>query len=372
MSNSLGTLSAPIVALDCLQILKKRFPILTSVATDFSKDAVKYNQQVISRIVTPVSAADYSTSTGYTASGSTTTDVPVTINKHKHVSISFNDQELSSTARNLIEEQKEAAAYSLGRQISNDLWALVNPVNFSTNTNVNAATASAISRQTLLTGRQNLVLAGASLNRQGIVSAQAFNALAADVNIFAKLYTDADIDFEDGTIQGYAGFKKITEFAEMPTGTTTVVTGNTHTSTTIDGMSSTVGLVVGNAISGSGVPANATIASIVSSSSITISAATTSTATGVTLTVVTPVHGLLGAKEGLVLATRVPVDPGMFVGDVPVPALIGNVSDEDTGLTIQYRYIYNPTLGTLQMTLTLMYGVAIGVAAHALLVTSTV
>src|SRR5258708_38948329 len=118
MPNTNGTLSAPLIALECLQFLKKRFPILTQVATDFSPDAVKFNQQVISRVVTPVAAQDYSTTNGYVASATTTTDVPVTVNKHKHVSVSFNEQELSGTPRNLISEQAEAAAYSLGRQIS--------------------------------------------------------------------------------------------------------------------------------------------------------------------------------------------------------------------------------------------------------------
>ena len=47
-----------------------------------------------------------------------------------------------------------------------------------------------------------------------------------------------------------------------------VYTGNTHTSITVDSMSSTTGLQVGMTVSGSGVQAGTTIASIVSATSI--------------------------------------------------------------------------------------------------------
>lgn len=68
-------------------------------------------------------------------------------------------------------------------------------------------------------------------------------------------------------------------------GGTIAVTGATHTSTTIDGISpGTAGFVVGHTISGTGIPLGATIASIVSATAITISAAATATASGVALT----------------------------------------------------------------------------------------
>lgn len=66
----------------------------------------------------------------------------------------------------------------------------------------------------------------------------------------------------------------------------TNITGNiTIGSATITALASTVMLAVGMPISGSGIPAGATIASIVNSTSITISAAATATAIGVILTV---------------------------------------------------------------------------------------
>lgn len=305
MSNTLGTLSPSELVLDCIQFLKLKFPILTAVSTDFSSAAAKWNQAINSRIVTPIAAADYSTSTGYVSSGVTTTDVPVTINKHKHVSISFNEQELSATPRNLIAEQVEAAAYSLGKQMSDDLWALCTAANFATNTALNVAAAANVTRTQVLALRKALVKAGATFNRQGIVTADVFAVLGADQTIFSKLYDDKPVDFQSGVILGLGGFERIVEFSGLPIGTSPYV------------------------------------------------------------------QGYFGGKEGLVIAARVPADPGMFVSDVPMTAKIGVETDPDTGLSIQYRYMYDPWLGKLQMTLAVMYGVAVGVAGHAILQTTT-
>jgi len=61
-------------------------------------------------------------------------------------------------------------------------------------------------------------------------------------------------------------------------------TADTHTTATLDNISSTSGLAVGMPVYGSGIPVGAKIASIVSATAITISPAATATASGVTIT----------------------------------------------------------------------------------------
>lgn len=73
--------------------------------------------------------------------------------------------------------------------------------------------------------------------------------------------------------------------------TPVVTTGNTHTSTLIDNIPSTAFMQTGQAISGSGIPVGATIATIPSATSITISTATTTTVVGVSISVVTGAPG---------------------------------------------------------------------------------
>jgi len=65
------------------------------------------------------------------------------------------------------------------------------------------------------------------------------------------------------------------------------ITGDTHSNTTIDNITSTAKVNVGMSITGSGIPAGTTVATIASSTSITISQAATGTTAGVTLTLKT-------------------------------------------------------------------------------------
>jgi hypothetical protein len=93
-ANSLGTLSPTVVTLDTIAFLKKTFPVITAISTDFSADATLLNEQVISRVVTPPPTHDYSApsggGTGYAPQdAATTTDVPVRINKHKFATWPF-------------------------------------------------------------------------------------------------------------------------------------------------------------------------------------------------------------------------------------------------------------------------------------------
>ena len=71
------------------------------------------------------------------------------------------------------------------------------------------------------------------------------------------------------------------------TNPTYTYTGNTHSNTTLDSMSSTTGLINGMSVSGTGIPAGTTISNI-SGSTITLSAASTATATGVSVTFSAP------------------------------------------------------------------------------------
>lgn len=65
---------------------------------------------------------------------------------------------------------------------------------------------------------------------------------------------------------------------------TFTLSGNTHTTTTIDTLSSTANIAVGCSVTGSGVPANNFVTAILSGTSVSINVATTTSLTGTTLT----------------------------------------------------------------------------------------
>lgn len=130
MANTLGTLNGKIVAQRVLDFLKVQFPLLTRISSNFSGEGLLFNQDLVTRVPSVPSVADYHATNGYVASDSTTTDITVRIDQHKHVSLSFNDQEVSQTNRNLIDEQAAPAAYALGKGLFDYVAAKVTGANF--------------------------------------------------------------------------------------------------------------------------------------------------------------------------------------------------------------------------------------------------
>ena len=307
-TNILGTLSPDVLALDVIQFLKLKFPMLTAIATDFSNEPVRLNTRIISRVVTPPAVQTFQgfppagTGTGYQASAATTIDVPVSINNFRYVSLSFSDDQLANTPRNLVQEQVEAAAYALGKDAFDRLMALCIKANFPTFT---VSTNANFTRDVLTAVRLQLQQAGSDTPRYGIMDSAAMEYLLQDPTIISRFYiqvSDDSIDMEEGHLRGIGGFEDIWEYPQLTT----------------DAPLTT---------------------------------------------------GFFGNKHALVMAARVPSDPAAFVNDIPINAIIKNVSDPDTGLTIQYRYHYDVMLGQLSMVLTWIFGVAVGVAGHGALVT---
>lgn len=79
------------------------------------------------------------------------------------------------------------------------------------------------------------------------------------------------------------------------TGSALTFTGDTHTNTLIDNISSMTGIYVGQAVSGTNIPANARVATIAGASSITLTLATTGTTSGITVTRV-PIAKIISAN----------------------------------------------------------------------------
>lgn len=85
------------------------------------------------------------------------------------------------------------------------------------------------------------------------------------------------------TVASISGNNVVLSLPATLSNTVLSTTGTTATSTAVTALASTVGIVVGMFVTGSGVPANTTVSAI-SGTGITLSQATTSSVTGVTLT----------------------------------------------------------------------------------------
>ncbi len=148
---------------------------------------------------------------------------------------------------------------------------------------------------TNLTGAFSVVLQGPATSTAGNIATFADNS--------GKTLQDSGVGVSgavpSGTMAPYAGVLAPSTWlfcfgqavsrtganANLFSATTIQTTGNTHTSITIDGMGSTTNMMAGMPISGSGIQAGTTIASIVSGTSITLSLATTTSVNGVAIVV---------------------------------------------------------------------------------------
>ena len=121
-----------------------------------------------------------------------------------------------------------------------------------------------------------------------------------------------------------------TTYANLFTAITNTQNGNTYTSTTVDNLTSTTLLKPGFFVSGSGVQAGTTIASITNSTSLVLSLATTSTVTGTPL-----VFAPWGIGDGSTtfnvpnLQRMTTIGSG---GSVPSGAVVGNVVGNHGGV----------------------------------------
>jgi hypothetical protein len=302
MANSLGTLSPDVVSMTVLDFLAKKFPPIDAFTTDFSKEQVKYGKKVTTRVVTVPTAADYDEANGYEAGDAVTTDIDITMNKWKHVTLEFTDAEIAGTNRKLAEEQMAAAAYALGKAMMTDLFALANPTYF-TETPVTVSLANT-ARSTINSARSSLSGRGAGFPRNGVLNTSAFGYLTNDDKVISNLYVPDQsaalpTDYEGGVINNLCGFQKIFEFPDLPS------TGNTSG---FFGAKSALCIVA-----------------------------------------------RVPSDPSAILAQI----------NVPIPGIINTVSipqgQPGAGLTIMHRFNYDMQKGKLFMTLVLLYGVGVGI-----------
>lgn len=308
MANSLGTLTPGVITRDLLDSIVKQFPQLAMIARDFSGAAANFNESVTARVVTNPTVSDYNTTGGgYVAGNAATVDVPVTIDKHKHVTLSFSDQEISGTSRNLVGEQIDAAAYALGRQMLTDLYGVITPTNFPAATNETIEALADVDRDTNIAARLALRTRGALGPYFAIFGGTAFANMSKDAEVASRDYVDQFPDYEGGTLSKVGGIRNTFEDVDLPT-------------------------------------ANNLVGFAGSSSSLVVAARV-------------PKDPAVTMRE-----LGIPMD---------VPGVIENVTHEATGLQIMHRYWYDMGTGKLNMTLTWMYGVAKGVANNGELIVSS-
>lgn len=215
----MSTLSYSELIMDVIDAFKVVFPMLNSFGTDFSNKEVKLNQQITARINSVPTVRDYDGTTGYEANAANandlTTDVPVTLNRHKHVPIKVDYLETLSTKRDLYEEAVQNMAYALGKEAFDYAMGLVVAANFSQSSTFTTGNSD---KDMLNDVTKDLNAIGAApRGRFGIVNSAVFETLDNDARISSGDYYGQRRGGEAyGRLQNVAGFSNIFEYPDMP------------------------------------------------------------------------------------------------------------------------------------------------------------
>jgi hypothetical protein len=193
-TNTLGTTAGTLVVQRSLDLLKYELPILGRITTDFSAENASKGQAITTRTRSVPSVDDYNATTGYSTQDTTTTDVPITIDKHKSSMISFDANTLASTKRLLFPEQEEGLHYAIGLQMVTDLLALITPTNYPL-----AAQKSVIPLDQF--ARAGVIAASKALNKRKVTGGTRTALLNSDYH--GQLETDTTI--VGNLINGRAG-----------------------------------------------------------------------------------------------------------------------------------------------------------------------
>lgn len=205
-----------------MDAFKVRLPFLvTAFATDFSDEKAKLGQTVTARIAGLPTVQDYDATTGYKANAAESktlmNDVPVVINRHKHVPIKLDFLDAASTVSQikLLEESTMNCGYVLAKSMADYCLSLVLAANFS---QVSTFTAANSDLDMLANIREDLNAVGAStLGRFGIVGSGVMTTLTTDSRVAGGDYYGQRIGAEAlGHLQGIQGFADIWEYPDMP------------------------------------------------------------------------------------------------------------------------------------------------------------
>ena len=293
----LGTLSGTLVTQRTLELLKFTFPSLTMFTTDFSDQPAQFNQTIMTRTIEVPDVQSYSTTAGWTDSDADTADVPVTIDNHKGVPITFNANILASTVRRLFDEFAPAQAYALAKDMIDDLYSNITDANFTNNVVVTTANFN----------RASVIDVGVAQDLLGVPSGLGMRTLLLYPTVFGNL--EKDTVFVSPLL--YQKPELVT--APAPGGVSLIIPVEQY-----------------SVVKAPNLPTN-----------------------NANLT------GFAGSRSALCIATRVPNDytsvlPGASFGNVQM------VTDPDIGITVMLVQYVNHQLGTATSRIALMYGTNAG------------
>lgn len=213
MANVTGTLATALIIQEALDLVFTERPILNEISLDLKPEAVKFNQQVLSRTHAIPAVQNF----GAIATDKADVDVPVTVDQFKQVRYAFTIQEISSTDRNLVRETARPMAIAIANYMVDAIAALWVAASFTDST---IALVANTNYSTLVTLRKALIGRGVQGQRFVAANADVYEKLLNDTTVIAALNNAGHGGaITTGKLPGVAGFN-IYEYPALP------VTGN--------------------------------------------------------------------------------------------------------------------------------------------------
>lgn len=211
--------NTPVVLATTLAAFMTRVPQLSMLSLDTSADEMVLDQQAIAHIRTLPSIAAYDSSAGYfngaNDQSGLLTDVPVTMDQHKHVTLSLNY--LATLGDQKVDMELSDAAYVLGKAVVDSV--LAKAATAANTTYTVTETEANTDLDTLRSVRKLMNTNKADpLNRFGLVSSGFAGKLDTDPLIVSKDYHGQQGGGE-GLLRftNVGGFREIHEYPDLPT-----------------------------------------------------------------------------------------------------------------------------------------------------------
>lgn len=214
----MATLTVSEILSDVLDAFKTRVPMLNFFATDMSADQVKYGQQVIAHIPTLPTVYTHSASNGYSENAQNArdllTDVPITIDQWKHVTIKLLHDDVNEDRSKNYLKTISNAGYVLGKTVVDFALGKALETNFSQQS---VELTDDTDLETLNDIRSDMNGVDAGSPRYGLVNTATINALNTDPRIASGEYHGQRINGDPfGRLVNIAGFSEIAEYPDLP------------------------------------------------------------------------------------------------------------------------------------------------------------
>lgn len=197
------------------------FPFIGRMGVDFSTEApLRLNQQVIAHVRSLPTAADYDGTTGYangaTSSRTLLTDLPITVDSHKHVPVYLDHLDAIKDQKDSFNGNLDGMAYVLGKAMVDSILDKCKGSNLSYSETETAANSDLDVIEAITTKMNGN---GASpMGRVGLVSSAVAQAIALDNRIGSKDYY-GQLTGPGGlrVFKGVGGFEAIYEYPGLDT-----------------------------------------------------------------------------------------------------------------------------------------------------------